>query len=373
MAGPVRRPADPRASGAPASPVRAERAAREDDEPPPATDEQDLPGDIPVAARWGAAVLAAVAGVVGAVAVFRTDNGVGAAALLLVAVFLTMTAVDGRFPRLRIGDNEVVSDLRRAVRQTKGTAEQAKHQADDAAYNSTEVMEGLAAARDGLEDAEARIAALERRSGARPEAGTASTGTGTGTPDFAFDLPLTPSTDDDTAAGHRPPATGTGTGTGTSTGTSTGAGPRSREHGLPDDLRDLAERYKTVRWTMPRGTDRTRAMEDLAREIVRLASASTVDVTPLLGSADLGLRLVAACSLYARPDPAAVPRVAEQALSDRKPFNEYWSLQALRRCLAGRCASLTPDLRRRLDARAEAIGRGTDRGRVIDGILRDCP
>ena len=67
------------------------------------------------------------------------------------------------------------------------------------------------------------------------------------------------------------------------------------------------------------------------------------------------------------------PRVAEQALSDRKPFNEYWSLQALRRCVAGRCASLTPDLRRRLDARAEVIGRGTDRARVVDGILRDCP
>ncbi|WP_273653452.1 hypothetical protein [Cellulomonas fimi] len=357
MPGPVRRPADPRATVVPPSAVRAEHAAREDDEPPP-IDEEDLPGDIPVVARWGAGALAAVAGVVGAVAVFRTDNGVGAAALLLVAVFLTMTAVDGRFPRLRIGDNEVVSNLRRAVRQTKGTAEQAKHQADDATYNSTEVMEGLAAARDGLEDAEARIAALERRVGTRPAADTPPTVPvpGTGTPDVAFDLPLTPSADD-AAARHTPPA----------------AGPDPGEHGLPDDLRDLAERYKTVRWTMPRGADRTRAMEDLAREIVRVASASTVDVTPLLGSTDLGLRLVAACALYARPDPTAVVRVAEQALSDRKPFNEYWSLQALRRCVAGRCASLTPDLRRRLDARAEAIGRGTDRARVVDGILRDCP
>ncbi|QHT57057.1 hypothetical protein GXP71_13850 [Cellulomonas sp. H30R-01] len=359
MAGPVRRPADPRGSGAPEPAVRAERAAREDDEPQPPVDEEDLPGDIPVVARWGAGALAAVAGVVGAVAVFRTENGVGAAALLLVAVFLTMTAVDGRFPRLRIGDNEVVSNLRRAVRQTKGTAEQAKHRADDATYNSTEVMEGLAAARDGLQDAEARIAALERRVGARPEADTPSTGPSSGTPDVAFDLPLTPSSDDDRAARHPRPGAGAGQGAG--------------EQALPDDLRELAERYKTVRWTMPRGADRTRAMEDLAREIVRAASASTVDVTPLLGSDDLGLRLVAACSLYARPDPAAAARVAEQALSDRKPFNEYWSLQALRRCLAGRCASLTPDLRRRLDARAEAIGRGTDRGRVIDGILRDCP
>ncbi|WP_124343564.1 hypothetical protein [Cellulomonas algicola] len=356
MPGAVRRPSDPRETGTAASPALPERAAREDDEPPaPATDEEDLPGDIPVVARWGAGGLAAVAGVVGAVAVFRTDNGVGAAALLLVAVFLTMTAVDGRFPRLRIGDNEVVSDLRRAVRQTKGTAEQAKHQADDATYNSTEVMEGLAAARDGLEEVRGRLDALEQRgvgsTGGRPS----PVGPGPGHPpgDVAFDVPLGLPSDD------APPA-----------GTSTG---RAARPGLPDELHDLAERYKTVRWTVPRGPERTRAMEDLAREIVRVASTSTVDVTPLLGSPDLGLRLVAACALYARPDTAAVARVAEQALSDRKPFNEYWSLQALRRCLAGRCTSLTPDLRRRLDARAEAIGRGTDRARVIDGILRDCP
>ncbi|NKY40119.1 hypothetical protein [Cellulomonas septica] len=356
MPGAVRRPSDPRETGTAASPVVPERAAREDDEPPPPpTDEDDLPGDIPVVARWCAGGLAAVAGVVGAVAVFRTDNGVGAAALLLVAVFLTMTAVDGRFPRLRIGDNEVVSNLRRAVRQTKGTAEQAKHQADDATYNSTEVMEGLAAARDGLEEVRARLAVLEQRGGPSAEGRPSPVGPGPGRPsgDVSFDIPLGLPSDD------APPA-GTGTG-------------RAAPPGLPDDLRDLAERYKTVRWTTPRSPERTRAMEGIAREMVRAASASDVDVTPLLGSPDLGLRLVAACGLYARPDGSAVARLAEQALSDRKPFNEYWSLQALRRCLPGRCASLTPDLRRRLDARAEAVGRTGDRGRVIEAVLRDCP
>lgn len=359
MPGPARQPSEDRRTAPTASSqARTARAEPPDDEPTPtAVDEEDLAADIPLVARWVAGGLAVVAGVVGAVAVFRTDNGVGSAALLLVAVFLTMTAVDGRFPRLRIGDNEVVSSLRRAVRQTKGTAEQAKHQADDATYNSTEVMEGLAAARDGLEDLEARTAALERLAGARPTAGTSPTIDGPPA-DVPFDLPLTPATDDDAASARQgPPASGVG----------------SREHALPDELRDLAERYKTVRWTMPRGADRTRAMEDLAREIVRVASASDADLTPLLGSTDLGLRLVAACGLYAHPDASAVGRLAEQALSDRKPFNEYWSLQALRRCLAGRCAALTPDLRRRLEARAEAIGRGTDRARVIDGILRDCP
>ncbi|MDC7123258.1 hypothetical protein OMK64_17145 [Cellulomonas fimi] len=333
--------------------MHPERAAREDDEPqPPPTDEDDLPGDIPVVARWCAGVLAAVAGVVGAVAVFRTDNGVGAAALLLVAVFLTMTAVDGRFPRLRIGDNEVVSDLRRVVRQTKGTAEQAKHQADDATYNSTEVMEGLAAARDGLAEVRSRLDALEQRGGG---GGSAPGGARPAHPpgDVSFDVPLGLPPDGAPPAGARSGA--------------------ASQPALPQELLDLAERYKTVRWTMPRSPERTRAMEDLARQMVRAASASGVDVTPLLGSPDLGLRLVAACGLYARPDGAAVAPLAEQALSDWKPFNEYWSLQALRRCLPGRCASLTPDLRRQLDARAEAVGRTGDRGRVIEAILRDCP
>jgi hypothetical protein len=127
---------------------------------------------MPTWTRILAAVVGLAAAVAGTVAVFRTDNGVGSAGLLLVAVFLTITAVDGQFPRLKIGDNEVMSNLTRAYRETKGKAERATARAADAQGNSEDVMDGLA-------DAQARIAHLERLAGVdhgRPTVATSDQG-----------------------------------------------------------------------------------------------------------------------------------------------------------------------------------------------------
>lgn len=326
---------------------------------------------MPTWTRILAAVVGLAAAVAGTVAVFRTDNGVGSAALLLVAVFLGITAVDGQFPRLRIGDNEVMSSLTRAYRETKGKAERATAKAADAEGNSEDVM-------DGLVDAQARIARLETLAGvprtlgpseagqtagdavrASTGAGTsAGTGTGAAPPEGARGEPMP-----DVAFGvdlDGPPPTDPGT-----------AGARTT---VPDELLALGERYKALRWTMPRGSARTHAMTTLVDEMRRVVEAAgDVDVVPLLGSDDIGLRLVAAAALYERPVPEAVAALAAQALSDRKPFNEYWSLRALRRGVRGRCDLLTEEVRDRLERRGVAVSQDAGRAGIISAILRDCP
>lgn len=338
---------------------------------------------MPTWTRVVAAVVAIAAAVAGTVAVFRTDNGVGSAALLLVAVFLAITAVDGQFPRLKIGDNEVMSNLTRAYRETKGKAERATARAADAQGNSEDVMDGLA-------DAQARIAHLERLAGvhgaiavpgASPEEG------GSPPPAATTSERARPATGGATpGSGPHAPTGGTAT-----SGTATGAAPGRPddvsfdldlgvEAPTPDDqapttpspaLLDLAERYRSLRWTMPSGPARTRAMTAVADEMRR--GSADLDAAPLLGSDDIGLRLLAAVALYEHPRPEAVADLARQVMTDRKPFNEYWSLMALRRGLRGRCDLLTDDVREWLEQRVGQVSHDASRANLVRQILRDCP
>jgi hypothetical protein len=101
--------------------------------------------------------------------------------------------------------------------------------------------------------------------------------------------------------------------------------------------------------------------------------SADVDPAPLLGSDDIGLRLLAAAALYERPRPEAVPALIQQVMTDRKPFNEYWSLLALRRALRGRCDLLTDDVRDWLERRVGRVSYDASRANLIRQILRDCP
>ncbi|MFE1314907.1 hypothetical protein [Streptomyces sp. NPDC058755] len=152
------------------------------------------------------------------------------------------------------------------------------------------------------------------------------------------------------------------------------SGDRAAVATPPDPVDQLAARYNEIRWTMSSGRARTHAMSEVADEMVRLLrGAQDFDVASHLRSSDRGLRLAAAAYLYANPDPAWVGPLAEAAVSEDKPFNEYWALKALREVLRGHCEALDEETRGLLRRRMRQLPPGTDRAEQIGKLLRDCP
>jgi hypothetical protein len=96
------------------------------------------------------------------------------------------------------------------------------------------------------------------------------------------------------------------------------------------EIGQLAERYETVRRDMSSGRERTRAMGEIARQILSLLPASGLDVSAGLLNPGAGRRLVAYLSLMARPDAAHGEELIE-TLTEREgiPYNQSWALRAL--------------------------------------------
>ncbi|MGV9818745.1 hypothetical protein [Nocardia xishanensis] len=62
--------------------------------------------------------IAIVAACTGAVAVFTTENQVGTAALLAIGAYFAITTLIGRFPRLKLGENEIDPSEFWAIKKT---------------------------------------------------------------------------------------------------------------------------------------------------------------------------------------------------------------------------------------------------------------
>ena len=141
-----------------------------------------------------------------------------------------------------------------------------------------------------------------------------------------------------------------------------------------DPVKQLAARYNEIRWTMPSGDARTIEMTALVNEMITLLkNRDGFDVENNLRSRDRGMRLAAVAYLYANPDPALAGQLAKTAVSEDKPFNEYWALLALRKVLQGHCDALDSATRERLQQRRARLASGTDRAQQIDQLLRECP
>ncbi|MEU4424490.1 hypothetical protein AB0F81_28045 [Actinoplanes sp. NPDC024001] len=141
-----------------------------------------------------------------------------------------------------------------------------------------------------------------------------------------------------------------------------------------DPIRQLAARYNECRWTLPGGPARTEKMTALAYEMIAvLRRRPDFDVGAHLRCPDRGMRLAAAACLYANPDPAWAGRLAQAAVAEDKPFNEYWALRALSKVLEGHPGALDDTARTLLRQRRALLNSGTDRTRLIDQLLRDSP
>ncbi len=84
-------------------------------------------------------------------------------------------------------------------------------------------------------------------------------------------------------------------------------------------------------------------MTDVVRRMVDVAkSFDTFDIESALRDPDLGRRLFGYAYTFARPNPSQLETLVESVTRlERKPFGQYWGLQALGRVLP--LASLIPD------------------------------
>lgn len=140
--------------------------------------------------------------------------------------------------------------------------------------------------------------------------------------------------------------------------------------GEGDAIAELADRYNTIRWTMPSGPERTMAMSSVVSQMVEvLREAGSPQVSAHLQSDDRGFRLAGYASLYGDPDPDKAPELIAALLSEDKPFGQYWALKALLRTMDTHPVGLDGQTRRSLAGLLDEVGRGSDRGHLLQDIL----
>jgi len=261
----------------------------------------------------------------GIAAVFLTENEVGSATLMAAGVYFLIAAFQQRFPKLKLGGNEIDPGQDRVAREDAGIAKAVSGDAQD----------GLNATRERLDILDRKLAAL---------AGDVQE------PDPAAAEPV-----------------------GDTPGPSDPAAPPDR---VEEELLREARAYTEVRWTMRSGEERTRRMSSIYRHMVELCrDLKTLDVEGYLARDDAGERLAGVAYLEAHSDSGQrwIPQLIDSAVSEDKPYNEYCALAVLRQLLSGHCQELKPDLRFKLQKRMGALPQGVDRWVQIRSILADCP
>lgn len=284
-------------------------------------------------------VAVAVASVgAGGVAVFETENEVGTGTLLAIGAYFVIAVILGRFPRLKLGENEIdPSEVRKATRKSEAAIQKAGRAQAQAAANSTELEKAKAEVEQARAEVEMARAEAEA---ARVEAEEAKEGY---------------------VLRQQGPAENWA---------------MDYEPQLDERLAALAADYQAVRTTMSSGPARTEKMTQIIESMIsacRDPGFDSLDYVSLLSSSDRGLQLVGIAYVHARPEAEAVMPLAELALKADKPFSEYWAARTLRAILRDRCYLLVPSLRSRIESRLSQLPHGTDRARELRGILDNCP
>ncbi|MEV6105117.1 DUF948 domain-containing protein [Streptomyces sp. NPDC051940] len=142
--------------------------------------------------------------------------------------------------------------------------------------------------------------------------------------------------------------------------------------GVPQDPVDqLAHEYNRIRWEMPSGEERTRAMTRIADQMKsELVRRPDFDFRTHFADPDRGRRLAAFAYLCLHPHPESVPRLAEAATAEDKPFGQYWALKALGQQLRHDPSALDPASADRLQGFLRTMPYRTDRAARIRHILR---
>ena len=141
---------------------------------------------------------------------------------------------------------------------------------------------------------------------------------------------------------------------------------------VPDArIADLANRYNTLRWTMPSGRERTSRMSEVVRQMhENLQDATDFDVAGHLANADRGVRLAAYAYLRTHTAPESMSTLVDAAVHEDKPFGQYSALRAVRH-QRDTGVPLADHDRMALREMRDRVGRDTDRGQLITALLDD--
>ncbi|WBO64637.1 hypothetical protein [Streptomyces camelliae] len=138
-----------------------------------------------------------------------------------------------------------------------------------------------------------------------------------------------------------------------------------------DAVRELAAEYVNVRLQQRSGAARNHRMDQIFARLVRVTQrVRDFDAGTLLGSQDAGLRLAAYARLYALPEPEVLGALVDAATGEPLPFNQYWALQAVGRCVDDLEAEQVPlSVVRRLEQLRSGLLRANDRREIADRVL----
>jgi hypothetical protein len=146
------------------------------------------------------------------------------------------------------------------------------------------------------------------------------------------------------------------------------------QHEVRDELSQLARRYESSRAAMKPSSERTSAMDDIARDARRLATEArfgTDEIRKMLGSEQPGDRVVGLAAVQALADPGTFQDVLKAVKEPKTPFEQYHALRALeslRSDLDPQAQSQVVDVLTNRDWRA-ALGQDSSRIVLADRIL----
>ena len=130
-------------------------------------------------------------------------------------------------------------------------------------------------------------------------------------------------------------------------------------------LRELAQRYVSVRESMPSGAARTARMTEIFGKLQGLSKRIPRDQGDVLGwltHEDAGLQLAAIAWLRAHPDSATPGNLIEAIERSSQPFVQYWALRVLNEHVDQKGArEFSPLDLGRLQGLEGQLGRRTDR------------
>lgn len=144
----------------------------------------------------------------------------------------------------------------------------------------------------------------------------------------------------------------------------------SAEGRVPDArIANLADRYNTLRWTMPSGRERTGRMTEVVLQMQEiLHNADDFDVAAHLTHDDRGVRLAAYAYLRTHTVPDLMPTLINAAATEEKPFGQYSALRAARH-QHDTGVPLSDDDRNTLRTMRTRVGATVDRGQLITALL----
>lgn len=138
------------------------------------------------------------------------------------------------------------------------------------------------------------------------------------------------------------------------------------------ELLELANKYVDTRAVLVAGNARTAVMTQIFRSMIQKADElQYFDMEANLRDKDPGRRLSAVAYAYAKPIPEMLNPLLDSVLSEVKPFNQYWGIQALKRIISQVYPKIENEVEIKFRNLLRQLKSGTDRYYEVKSIVDD--